>query len=105
MNGFNLRKTLAAVFFCLLVGAQSVSSAELAVCVVDNRQKGNALYFGLALAKTRMVCDRAEGKQFSATLPELYRDGWEISQVVGEGWLGYKDDKSYRSPIYYMTKK
>jgi hypothetical protein len=80
-------------------------SNEMLICVVNREMAENPTYYGLAITRSQMLCEIAGGKKLKTTLGDLHKGGWEISEVVGEGWLGFKTDKDYRSPIYYMIKK
>jgi hypothetical protein len=94
---------IRVLLLCLII-SPLVHSAEMVICVVNREVENNPTYYGLAITKSEMLCETTDGKKLKASLGRLHQQGWEISQVIGEGWLGYKTDKDYRSPVYYMKK-
>jgi len=81
---------------------QQVLGAEIVACIVADTPN-NSSYYGMATTVTRLRCEFTN-KDYFPTLPELYRQGWRLIQVLGgdqalsQGTLG-------PSPLYLLERE
>ncbi len=70
--------------FCLVLVALAptqVVGTDIVACIVADTQN-NSSYYGMATTVTRLKCEFTN-KDYYPTLPELYRQGWRLIQVLG----------------------
>ena len=75
-------------------------AAEVTVCIAAPQEK-NPLYYGLAITSTQLKCELP--LKYFPTLTQLYRDGWQLVQVVGVTNDLARGAKG-PSPVYYLQR-
>ena len=98
-----MKKPTIVMALLVIMAAASVQAADVTFCVAESGNK-NTTYFNLATVKTRLICD-FYGPNVRPTLPQLYKDGWHLIQVM-DGTMIRSDGKNqYRAPIYYLDRE
>lgn len=91
------------VFFLLAAGLASAlvhaAGTEVLACVVAPLEK-NPTYFGTATTVTKLKCE-ITNEDVYPTLPDLYRQGWRLIQVLGAEQAIASQGKG-TSPLYLL---
>lgn len=79
-----------------------VLGADIVACIVAETEN-NSSYYGMATTVTRLKCEFAS-KDYYPTLPELYRQGWRLIQVLG-GDHALSQGTRGPSPLYLLERE
>lgn len=90
-----------AFVFAALAPAQ-VLGTDIVACIVADTES-NSSYYGMATTVTRLKCEFAS-KDYYPTLPELYRQGWRLIQVLG-GDHALSQGTRGPSPLYLLERE
>jgi hypothetical protein len=76
---------------------------DIVACVVATNAANNATYYGAATTVTQLKCEFTN-KDYFPTLPELYRQGWRLIQVLGGDQAILKGGQGV-SPLYLLERE
>ena len=79
-----------------------VLGTDIVACIVADTQD-NSSYYGMATTVTRLKCEFTN-KDYYPTLPELYRQGWRLVQVLG-GDQALSQGTRGPSPLYLLERE
>jgi len=85
----------------LMLVSSQVLATDIVACVVADTQN-NPSYYGMATTVTRLKCEFAN-KDYFPTLPDLYRQGWRLIQVLG-GDHALSQGTRAPSPLYLLER-
>jgi hypothetical protein len=86
----------------LALAPAQVLGADIVACIVADLES-NSSYYGMATTVTRLRCEFAN-KDYYPTLPELYRQGWRLIQVLG-GDQALSQGTRGPSPLYLLERE
>jgi hypothetical protein len=86
----------------LALASSRVQGADIVACIVADTQN-NSSYYGMATTVTRLKCEFTD-KDYYPTLPELYRQGWRLIQVLG-GDHALSQGTRGPSPLYLLERE
>jgi hypothetical protein len=93
--------------FLLSVGLASIAlpaaGADFVACIVASLPN-NANYYGNATTTTKLKCEFTN-KDYYPTLPELYRQGWRLLEVIGGDLALANRGSSGISPLYLLERE
>jgi hypothetical protein len=87
--------------FVVLASSRALG-ADIVACIVADTAN-NSSYYGMATTVTRLKCEFTD-KDYYPTLPELYRQGWRLIQVLG-GDHALSQGTRGPSPLYLLERE
>jgi len=87
--------------FVVLASSRALG-ADIVACIVADTAN-NSSYYGMATTVTRLKCEFTD-KDYYPTLPELYRQGWRLIQILG-GDHALSQGTRGPSPLYLLERE